>query len=345
MKRIKEAVLNRVKPWERAAVSQVRVSCQRGPPSTSARCGLNSLTIDIQRFMSALSSQLNWDDTGHILQRYTSTSINLSSIIKIQRCHFYSTFASGENKFDVTDDYVLKGIFTDKLVLKDFLSNVLIGDQKILTKDTKIEDITSYENEYVKTFPTSKINIPLFNLEIKTNNGNFIVQIHKGRKTSSAKYIEMVRGYSAVVYSHQEIKNSAGKVTGMRNISSLLPIFTISITNTDKYFLDVDAPCISYHLLTETTTREQIMNEFSYTFIELSKFIENDPSIDNNTKEWLSFLKSQNLSRRYNNEQINHAVQYVKDIQENHYDDYLKSRSSEPVIKPVNETVFEQGIE
>jgi predicted transposase/invertase (TIGR01784 family) len=261
---------------------------------------------------------------------------NFSSLTKNQS-YFYSSITSMNKSIDVTNDYVFKGIFSDEGRTKNFLESVLIGNNKILPEGTKIEQLEYLKNEHIQNKTPEDAKKIIFDLQIKTNNGIYIIEM---QKNVSKDYLKRVEFYNATAYSHQQIK---GSPSSMKDYTKSLPIVTISIINTTLFPNEV--PCVSYHTNVEQKTKEQYMKAFSYVFIELGKFDE-ETTLENVTedeKDWLSFMKTQNLDHKYHNEQVNSAVKYVQDIRDNKYEEYVRFQMSELAAQKEIESAEEKG--
>ncbi len=59
---------------------------------------------------------------------------------------------------DITSDYMLKGGFQDSTRLRNFLSELLIGDDKIFSPDTKLINISHIMNENIQDAPNHVAN-------------------------------------------------------------------------------------------------------------------------------------------------------------------------------------------
>lgn len=256
--------------------------------------------------------------------------------------YFYGSITGVMNKpIDVTSDYVFKGIFSDEARAKNFLESVLIGDNKILPEGTKIEDLQYLKTEYIQNKLPEDAKKTIFDLQIKTNNGIFIIEM---QKNTSSDYLKRMEFYNATAYSQQQIKGEDS--SSMKDYTRALPIVTISVI--DNKLFDDQVPCVSYHVSVERKTQEQHMKAFSYVFIELGKF--GDSKYDqsnitsNNEKDWLSFMKSQDLTQSYNNEQVNSAVKYAQDIRDNKYDAYIRAQMSEIAALKEKESAVNEKI-
>ena len=247
-----------------------------------------------------------------------------------------------EKQIDVTSDYIFKGIFRDPDRARDFLENVLVGEGKILPEGTIIQEIEYLPTEHIQDKLPEDAKKTIFDLQIKTTHGIFIIEM---QKNISQEYLKRIEFYNAISYSHQQIKNSKEK-SSMRDYTKAFPIVTVSVIK-DMIF-DEAVPCVSYHTTIESKTKKQYLNAFSYVFIELEKF--NNPKYDQanisiSEKEWLSFMKTQELEHQYDNEQVNNAVKYVQYIKNNNYDEYIRAEIAEMAAKIKEREAREEGVE
>jgi len=272
---------------------------------------------------------------------------NFSTLNKTQS-YFYSNVIGMDREIDVTSDYIFKGIFSDESRTRDFLENILIGDNKIFPEGTKIQEMEYLKNEYIQSKLPEEAKKIIFDLQIKTQQGIFIIEM---QKNATLDYLKRVEFYNAIAYSNQDIKDKGdvtknGKTTKypMKDYESAHPIITISVIK-DKLF-DDKVPCVSYHTNTEKETGKQYMNAFSYVFIELDKFDVNNYNksiISDNEKDWLTFMKTQDINKTYKNEQVNSAVKYVDNIKTNKYEEYLRHQMSEMAAMKEIESAEQKG--
>jgi predicted transposase/invertase (TIGR01784 family) len=289
---------------------------------------------------------------------YSTTEEKFNNLINIHRQNFstlnktqsifYSNVIGDYREIDVTSDYIFKGIFSDESRTRDFLENILIGNNKIFPEGTKIQEMEYLKNEYIQTKLPEEAKKIIFDLQIKTQQGIFIIEM---QKNATPDYLKRVEFYNAIAYSNQDIKDKGdvtknGKTTKypMKDYESAHPIITISVIK-DKLF-DDKVPCVSYHTNTEKETGKQYMNAFSYVFIELDKFDVNNYNksiISDNEKDWLTFMKTQDINKTYKNEQVNSAVKYVDNIKTNKYEEYLRHQMSEMAAMKEIESAEQKG--
>lgn len=251
---------------------------------------------------------------------------------------FYSSTTGMEKPIDVTSDYMFKGIFSNEERTANFLESVLVGNSKILPEGTKIEEIQYLKTEYIQSKIPEDAKKIIFDLQVKTSNGIFIIEMQKNVSTD---YLKRMEFYNATAYSQQQIKGNDS--SSMKDYTKALPIVTISIMS--KNLFSDTVPCVSYHVNMERKTQAQHMKAFSYVFIELEKFDEQSTleNITEDEKDWLSFMKMQKLDHKYHNEQVNSAVKYVQDIRDHKYDDYLRAQMSELAAQKEIESAEEKG--
>jgi predicted transposase/invertase (TIGR01784 family) len=262
---------------------------------------------------------------------YTPKS-NFSNLSK--NCYFYSSVTGMDNEIDVTSDYIFKGIFNDEARIIDFLENILIGDNKLFPKETKIQELKYLKNEYIQNKMPQEAKKSIFDLQIKTESGLFIIEI---QKNVSQDYLKRIEFYNAIAYSNQDIKGKGqaiinDKITKypMKDYESAYPIVSISVI--EGRLFDNEVPCVSYHTNIEKKTGKQYMKAFSYVFVELDKFDANDYNksmITENEKDWLTFFKTKDLNKIYKNEQVNSAIRYVHNIRTKNMDDYYRHQITE----------------
>lgn len=244
-----------------------------------------------------------------------------------------------EKPIDITNDYVFKGIFKDEERIKDFLENILIGDKRILPLDTVIQTIEYLPTEHIQQMLPDLAKKMVFDLQVTTNHGIFIIEMQKG---GASEYLKRAEFYSATAYANQQIKRDS---SSMKDYTKALPVVTISVIE-DKIFAE-DVPCVSYHVLLERTTQRQYMKGLSYVFIELGKFNKQELELLMTTQglqDWLMLLKTQDLNRHYDNEKVNDAVRYIKNIRDNRYDEYIRAQITEVAALKEKEAAKEEGL-
>ena len=176
---------------------------------------------------------------------------------------------------------MFKGIFSDESKVLDFLTTILVGKDKVFPEGTKFEELQFIKNECIQNRTPDAAKKIIFDLQIKTNHGRFIVEM---LKQSSKDYLKRVEFYSATAYSDQQIRKPSK--SSMSQYSNALPLVVISLIK-DKTFGDI-VPCVSYHINMEKKTQKSYMKAFTYVFIELAKFNDNrydQSNIDNVNEE------------------------------------------------------------
>ena len=270
---------------------------------------------------------------------FNTPKYNFSNLVK-KESYFYSSVSGIDKPIDITSDYMFKGIFGDEKRVKNFLESILVGDKKILPKGTKIEEVEYLKTEYIQNKISEDAKKTIFDLQVKTSNGIFIIEM---QKNVSPDYLKRMEFYNAIAYSQQQIKGESS--SSMKDYTRALPIVTVSVI--DKKLFNDKVPCVSYHVNVERKTQEQHMTAFSYVFIELGKFGDekyDQSSITNdNEKDWLTFMKTQDLNCVYNNEQVKSAVKYAQDIRDNKYDAYLRAQIAEVAALKERESARDEG--
>lgn len=229
-------------------------------------------------------------------------------------------------EFCITDDYIFKILFQDEELLVDFLSGILLESGKILPKNSKLLEVEFIKNEELQKLPPDVSKKVYFDLKVKTSSGLFIIEV---QKVASRDYLKRADFYSAIAYSNQKIKG-VDVDNYMKDYNHALPVITVSIIG-DKIFHD-QVPCLSYHTMLETETLEHLTGSISYVYLELGKFDNSKYSQKNITpraKEWIHLLKDSAIDDTYSNPFINKAIEQVKYIINNKYDQYVLAQIAE----------------
>ena len=237
--------------------------------------------------------------------------------------YFHSTIrgqVNGVNRvINVTDDYIFKGIFRDEARLKNFLESVLVGHGKMLEEGTIIEKVEYLPTEYIQNKIPEGAKKSVFDLQVKTNHGLFIVEM---QKNASSEYLKRAEFYSSITYSQQQIK---GEVSSMKDYTKALPVIVVSVM--EENLFEDDVPCVSYHINTEQKTSRRYMNALSYVFIELQKFGDDkydQAGISKEEADWFKLFKTQEMTGIYTNAQVQSAIEYITYIRDNRYDEYIR---------------------
>lgn len=242
----------------------------------------------------------------------------------------------------ITDDYIFKNIFAEEDLLIDFLSSVLIEPGKILPKDTKLLELEFIKNEELQKLHPDLAKKVYFDLKVTTTHGLFIIEV---QKEGSYDYLKRGEFYCSTTHSSQRIKGSH-PTDPMKDYRKALPVILISIVG-DKIFSD-RVPCINYHITLETETLEHLTGPISYVYIELGKF-DNPKYIQKNitekAREWLHLFKESAIDDEYKNPLVNKAINYVKYIINNKYDQYVLSQIAEQAIINEKEEAIEKGVQ
>ena len=247
----------------------------------------------------------------------------------------------------VTDDYIFKGIFNDKERIKNFLENIIVGKNKILDEDTIFESIEylNVENTQIKIREDSKKTI--FDCYIKTNKGSIIVEMQKEKNTNFVKRAEF---YASTAYSNQIIKRNRDELNNynsMEDYKNALPVIVLGIFKPKLFIKEYEnIPCISYHTTRESTTNLLTHNSISYIYVELAKldkYINDKNLINDDTKDWLIFLKTNDLQRDYKNKQVISAVEQIINIRKNNYEEYLYAEYNQYLIENEKKTIREES--
>jgi len=239
----------------------------------------------------------------------------------------------------VTSDYVFKGILSDPGRCKDFLTCMLVGQNKTFPPNTAIEEITYVETEYIQKKRPEVAKKMVLDLQVRTNVGFCIVEIQTYRVLPWT-YLKRMGMYSSLAVAVQGIKKGAM----MNDYKKIEPVVVVSVIDGFK-LLDDDHPCISHHETFTTKLFEKTVPVHFYVTIELEKFDANkqDNSIDERTKDWLYFLKTGDLAKPYKNEQVESAVKFVRHIQDNHYGLYVQDIMSDQNMVDIIEAAIEDG--
>lgn len=255
-----------------------------------------------------------------------------------------SYFSTNGMKFDLTGDLILRGIFIDKARVKNFLECILVGDDKLLPKGTELEEIEFLENELFQVISRRITKKIIFDVQIKTKFGRFIVEM---QRFSTEHLLNRMQVYSSVGYYNQVIKTLKSnlksntevevlsaekkKEFSMNDYGETLPIVVLALVR-NKVFDDPEVPCVSYHSNVETDTQGSFLNGIRYAFIELRKF--ENPNYkqgitDEFGKDWLRLLKDQDLANDYSNSQVQSAVKFAHNLIINHYEEVIRHQIHE----------------
>ena len=214
---------------------------------------------------------------------------------------FYTPYMTGNRLIEIFTSFVIKEIFSEDMITKDFLECILIGKDKILPEGTMVDKDIKHIRESHKKL--------IFCVQINTSHGIFRVEM---QASSSLDCLKKEEFCNAAASSEDGIKSQ--------------PIIQVTIF-TSNVFND-DVPCVSYHSNVEQKSQQQQMRAHSYAFIELEKFDNSKYDQTNittqNERDWLSFMKNQELGNTYANPAVNEAIKCVRYIRDNHYDYYVR---------------------
>ncbi|KAL4433531.1 hypothetical protein ABPG74_002928 [Tetrahymena malaccensis] len=235
---------------------------------------------------------------------------------------FYSNLTDNLNndgqKIIMTSDFVFEKIFYNHERMKSFLESILVGKNKILHEGTEINEVIYLNNYLFQQGSQNQEYKPkrsVFDLEIKTSQGVFIVEIYK---RTFQPFLKRIEYYSAQSLSQQQNQIYSG----------LKPLVSIAII--DDILFEEDVPCVSFHKTIEQKTQKEFLNYLTYVFIELGKY--DNKKYDQscitglNQKEWLDLLKKSDINLQYKTKEVQNAAQYAQFIKEKLYDDYIRHK-------------------
>lgn len=253
-----------------------------------------------------------------------NTSVLNKNFIKRHVKPFIGHIRSMENQIILTDDYIFKGIFADEERLKNFLTGVLVGKDKILPDGSEILSIDYDQNEDIQKREVATAKKVVFDLRVKTKHGIFIVEV---QKSGSDDYIQRANFYASVAHGNQQIKDESKSL--FKDYTKVAPVIVVSMLG-NKIF-DDDVPCLSYHTTKEHKTLRHLVGAISFVYIELEKFEDrkyDQTNINEDAKEWFHLFKKNDIARHYKNPQVNHAVEYAHYVQKNEFDKYVRYQMS-----------------
>ncbi|KAL4482550.1 hypothetical protein ABPG72_005793 [Tetrahymena utriculariae] len=269
-----------------------------------------------QKFRSELQNKAFWKTES----KFYANRHDIFSFQFLNK-RYYSNLTDNLNnsgqKIIMTSDFVFEKIFYNHERMKSFLESILVGKNKILHEETEINEVI-YLNNYFFQSPLNQEYKPkksMFDLQIKTSQGMFIVEIYKRIFQPFLKRIEYFRAQSLSQQQNQIY-------------SGLKPIISIAII--DDILFEEDVPCVSFHKTYEQKTQKELLNYLTYVFIELGKY--DNKKYDQscitgvNEKEWLDLLKKSDINRQYKTKEVQNAAQYAQFIKEKLYDDYIRHK-------------------
>jgi len=179
---------------------------------------------------------------------------------------------------DPKNDLAFKKIFElpkHEHILRHFLNTIL--HRQGCNKIVKVEPLPPYLLP-----PSNSSKFCVIDVKCIDEQGRqFIVEM-QNRQTDY--YIQRCHYYTSLSYT---LPLQSGKD---HSYESLKPVIMISLLS-HKMFKDT-VPCVSHHQLIETMTQECLMDNVSYTFIELPKFNEDIAKDDPILAQWIDFFKN-----------------------------------------------------
>ncbi|MCK5354955.1 MAG: Rpn family recombination-promoting nuclease/putative transposase [Methyloprofundus sp.] len=175
---------------------------------------------------------------------------------------------------DPTNDIAFKKIFGDKNkqeILISFL-NAVLG----FKKEKTISNVIIANPYQVPKIEELKETI----LDIKATNQageNFIIEI---QKKDLGNFSKRTLYYTAKAYVEQLDKGN--------DYSKLKKVYFIGLLNFNMF---TSENFISRHLILNQETKNQDLDDFEFSFIELKKFNKNLSDLENNLDKWVYFLK------------------------------------------------------
>jgi predicted transposase/invertase (TIGR01784 family) len=181
---------------------------------------------------------------------------------------------------DVKNDVAFRKIFgNDKKteILISFLNAVLRLESK-----ERIVAIT-IENPYLlPILPNYKTSI----LDVKARDGNGKTYIVEMQVADVIGMDQRLLFYTSKEYSQQII--SGDKYTELKPVI-FIGIFDFDFTENPNY--------LSHHAICNVETKERVIKDMDFYFIELPKFLKKEDELDNITDKWIYFIKeAENLS-------------------------------------------------
>jgi len=174
-----------------------------------------------------------------------------------------------------TNDLAFKKIFGNenrKGILISFLNSVLgFKDNKIIVDITLLNP---YQVPKIEELKETILDIQVTN----QNNEKFIVEM---QKKDLGNFAKRSLYYTSKAYVEQLDKG--------HNYSKLKKVYFIGILNFDMF---ENQNFISRHLIINQETTKQDIDDFEFTFIELSKFNKKLNELDTTLDKWIYFIKN-----------------------------------------------------
>ena len=199
---------------------------------------------------------------------------------------------------DIKNDIAFRKIFGDenkKIILISFLNAILR-----LEGSNRIQSIT-IENPYqLPILPNMKASI--IDVKARDFKGNtFIIEMQVADIIGMDKRLLY---YTSKEYSQQII--SGDKYTELNPVI-FIGIFDFKFTEGAEYF--------SHHAICNVETKERVIKDMDFYFIELPKFLKDAKDLDNITDKWIYFIKeAENLDvipENLDDEGLKEAYEYA----------------------------------
>ena len=199
---------------------------------------------------------------------------------------------------DIKNDIAFRKIFGDenkKIILISFLNAVLR-----LEGSNRIQLITIENHYQLPILPNMKASI--IDVKARDFKGNtFIIEMQVADIIGMDKRLLY---YTSKEYSQQII--SGDKYTELNPVI-FIGIFDFKFTEGAEYF--------SHHAICNVETKERVIKDMDFYFIELPKFLKAAKDLDNITDKWIYFIKeAENLDvipENLNDEGLKEAYEYA----------------------------------
>eukprot|EP00291_Cryptomonas_curvata_P027503 CAMPEP_0172211604 /NCGR_PEP_ID=MMETSP1050-20130122/36506_1 /TAXON_ID=233186 /ORGANISM="Cryptomonas curvata, Strain CCAP979/52" /LENGTH=300 /DNA_ID=CAMNT_0012892097 /DNA_START=208 /DNA_END=1108 /DNA_ORIENTATION=- len=210
--------------------------------------------------------------------------------------------------------------------MRDFLSQLLIGDGKIFSIDTKFTDISYIQNEYIQNAPPELAKKIICDIVLSTNKGQVVIEMQKNCYPQE-QFLNRIGFYASSLHTNQEILHT-GK-DSMGDYQNVDRVVLISVVGGYNNLFEMDVPFVSYHSFTESTTHKKLIHPIDFVIIELKKFIDEVHEPRNFLEEWIWLLAHNDIDYDYTNKHVQSAVQRIKVIMRDEFATYEKCRRDE----------------
>ena len=231
-------------------------------------------------------------------------------------------------KVFATDDYVFKRIFGNKEQVKDFVQQILVGENKIFPHGSKIKTIHFGPTEHIQNHETTDAMRMIVDVELETSTEIYMIEIQGNMLPGKAKhFFKRVQFYATLAYSHQIVEGSFkpdGK-SSMRDYSTAKKVISISILGRNSQQFPQDSGCVQIHRILNVDTGQCIMQSVAFVIIELCKFNWNIDELTADAKDWLHLLSTSDVSYAYTNPHVKSAVKTMIHS-DKEYCTYVKDR-------------------